>query len=508
MSDYWQRRQVEDMYRFMQKAEETAAQISRLYLKASRYLSYRAGDIFERYQTKYGLSEREARQLINTLQDKTSLEELLQRLRNGDKTEEKKELLKQLEAPAYQARLERLRKLQDQLDQVMQEVYQQEKSISTDFYIDLANEAYYRSLFRLQQRAEVAFSFNYVNAKQIDQVVNSKWSGENYSSRIWKNTNALAKALKEELLVNLVTGRTNREAAAIIANKFAQGSSNARRLVRTESNFLSTELNFTAYEEAGIEEYQYLATLDLKTSPICRSLDGQIFPVKDRKVGTNCPPMHPWCRSTTVSVVKREWITDMQRSATDPATGKAIKVPRSMTYVQWYDKYVRGKPEVELTEKKLKNHPADRTQHQKYRKVLGDEIPEKLDDFQNMKYNKPEKWNELKEAYRDVNWQRKALENHSSGELHTTPFKGPPNSVFDNYKNGRLSQRRYYGKTGKPRLDIDMTDHGNSKDHPIVPHYHGWREWKDGSVEREGKHDNALKLGHKLANSDILKGGK
>ena len=65
----------------------------------------------------------------------------------------------------------------------------------------------------------------------------------------------LAKDIKEELPINLVTGRTNREAAGIIANKFAQGSSNARRLIRIESNFLSSELNFKAYEKCGVEEY-------------------------------------------------------------------------------------------------------------------------------------------------------------------------------------------------------------------------------------------------------------
>lgn len=53
----------------------------------------------------------------------------------------------------------------------------------------------------------------------------------------------------------------------------------------------------------------------------------------------------------------------MQRSAIDPATGKRIKVPRSMTYQQWYDKYVKGKPEVELEEKKIRNRSSDRTQY-------------------------------------------------------------------------------------------------------------------------------------------------
>lgn len=357
-SAYWEQRQVQDAFNTFQKAEDMADQIADLYQKASRYLSLQADDIFEKYRTKHGLSEAEARRLINTLQDMTSLDELLQKLRNGDKDEPKRQLLSQLEAQAYQARIERLRQVQNQLDIIMRNVYQQEKEFSTSFYTDLANESYYRSIYNIQQRADAAFSFGHVSAKVIDKVVNSRWSGENYSERIWGNTQALAQDLKEELLINLVTGRTNREAAEIISNKFGQGASDARRLVRTESNYVSTEMNFKAYEECGIEEYQYLATLDLKTSKICRGLDGKIYLVKEKQIGKNCPPMHPWCRSTTISVVNRALIEKMQRSAIDPATGKRIKVPRSMTYQQWYNEYVKDKPEAEQKEKDMRKRPS------------------------------------------------------------------------------------------------------------------------------------------------------
>lgn len=343
---YWERRQIDDMYRYMQSAEDCADQISKLYRKASRYLSLQADGIFERFQTKHKLSDAEARALLNVIQDRTSLDELMRQLKNTKNTPEKQELIQKLEAPAYQARLERLRQLQNQIDYVMKNIYQQERDFSTSHYIDLANEAYYRSIYRLQQRVGAAFSFGHVSAKQIDKAVGSRWSGRNYSERIWRNTRLLAQSLKEELLVNLVTGRTNREVAEIIANKFGQGAFNARRLVRTESNFVATQMNFEAYEDAGIEEYQYLATLDLRTSQVCRELDGQIFPVKEKKVGTNCPPMHPWCRSTTISVVNKEWVEDMQRSALDPTTGKKIKVPWSLSYQQWYGKHVKGKLEA------------------------------------------------------------------------------------------------------------------------------------------------------------------
>lgn len=433
---YWEQRQVQDAFSVFQKAENTADQISSLYQKASRYLSMQAGNIFERYQTKHRLSETEARQLISTMQDRTSLDELLQKLRNGDKDKSKSQLLSKLEAPAYQARLERLRHIQSQLDIIMTNVYQQEKLISADFYTGLASDSYYRSIYNIQQRADAAFSFGHVSARVINQVINSRWSGKNYSERIWGNTQALAQGLKEELLINLVTGRTNREAAAIIANKFAQGSSNARRLVRTESNYVSTELNFKAYEECGIEEYQYLATLDLKTSKICRELDGKIYPIKERQIGKNCPPMHPWCRSTTISVVDRALIEKMQRSAIDPATGKRIKVPRSMTYQLWYDKYVKGKPEVELEEKKIRNRSSDRTQYRKYRETIGKDVPETLDDFQNMKYNDINRWDSLHTKYLDANLKAK-IQSDVTNKLIEPGKQGKHIIGHNNYVKGR-----------------------------------------------------------------------
>lgn len=399
-SSYWERRAASDMFEYMQSAEKTADQIAKVYLKASRYLSFEADDIFDKYKGKYGLSEQEAMRLINTMQDKTSINELLEKLRSEKDNEKKQELLKQLEAPAYQARLERLQQLQNQIDYIMRNVYEQERNFNTSHYIDLANEAYYKGIFNIQQHTGIGFSFNYVDAKTIDRIINSRWSGINYSDRIWKNTQALAQDLKEELLINLVTGRTNGETADIINEKYAAGASAARRLIRTESNYVASELNFKAYEECGIEKYCYVAILDLRTSKICRELDRKIFKTSDKMQGVNAPPMHPWCRSTTIGVITEELLNQLTRTTRNPATGEIVKIPASMSYQDWYNKYVKGKPEAELEEKKIKNCSSDKRQHKKYREILGDEVPEKLDDFQRMKYTESEKWNAIKLSFR------------------------------------------------------------------------------------------------------------
>jgi len=306
----------------MEQAEKVADEISNVYLKASRYIGFELDDIFERYQKKHKLSEKDSYRLLNSMKDKTSINELKAALESGSGDKTKAEILAELESPAYQARLERLQQLQNQIDMTMQEVYRQEKLKSTSHYVDLAYEAYYRSIFDIQQRIGLDFGFNLISPKVIDRVINSKWSGSNYSTRIWSNTRALAQDIKEELLINLITGRTDREVADIIANKFATGSSQARRLVRTESCNLANQMEMTSYEECGIEYYRFVATLDLRTSSICRNLDRERFKVSEQQPGLNCPPMHPWCRSTTICDIEDEELAKMERRARDPHTGK------------------------------------------------------------------------------------------------------------------------------------------------------------------------------------------
>lgn len=419
-NSYWEKRKVQDMFCFMEQSEKRAEELSQLYLKASRYISVESEQIFEKYKTKHGLTDESARVLLNTLQDKTSLDQLKEALRSGKSDKTKAELLALLESPAYQARLERLKQLQNQLDMVMNQVYQQEKAVNTNHYLDLANEAYYRSIFQVQQQTGLAFSFNLIDSKVIDRILDSKWSGENYSARIWKNTNALAQNLKEELLFNLITGRTERETAEIIANKYAVGAGKARRLVRTESCFVSCQMDMEGYKECGLERYRFLATLDLVTSDICRSLDGKVFLVSEQIPGVNCPPMHPWCRSTTIVIISDGELRYLQRRARDPETGKTRTLPANMTYEQWYKKHVKGHPEAEINENSIKYRAQDRKQYSRYKKLLGSNAPDNLEDFQKIKYNKDGSFEQLQEAYRNEKKVVSFKEKLKNGEVNLT----------------------------------------------------------------------------------------
>ena len=73
---YWERRKAQRMFEYMQSAEDTADEIAQLYYKASGYLTHQSNQIFEKFLTKHGLSVADAYRLLNTLQDRGSLDEL------------------------------------------------------------------------------------------------------------------------------------------------------------------------------------------------------------------------------------------------------------------------------------------------------------------------------------------------------------------------------------------------------------------------------------------------
>ncbi|MCJ0430479.1 minor capsid protein, partial [Clostridioides difficile] len=90
--------------------------------------------------------------------------------------------------------------------------------------------------------------------------------------------------------------------------------------------------------DLDVEKYEIIATLDLRTSNICRELDGKVFDMKDYQVGITAPPFHCRCRTTTAP-----WFEDEEGyRAARGKDGKTYYVPSSMKYNEWYEKYVKN----------------------------------------------------------------------------------------------------------------------------------------------------------------------
>lgn len=430
---YWEKRQAQMMYEHMEDAEAVSKKLADIYAKASRHLSFEMDEIYEKFRDKHNLTDKEARELLNTLKDSTDIAELKEALAKDPKNAV---LLAEMESGAYRARIERLEQLQTEIDRMMQQVFEQEKQVTTSHYVDLATNSYYREIYNVQRLVGFQFSFSAVDPKAVVMLLQSNWSGANYSARIWNNTQGLAKEVKEQMLIGLLTGKKQEEMAREIANKYATGAFEARRLVRTESNFVNGQMQMVAYDECGAEKYEFVAVLDLRTSEICRSLDGKVFLVKDAMPGKNINPMHPFCRSTTIIHTDDEVVEGLKRRARNPETGKNEFVPADMNYQAWYKKNVANNPKAQAAEKMIKNRSSDKKQYERYREVIGKKAGKSLADFQEMKYNEPEEWEGIRTRYKDTKLKEKIKSDSTNKTIHSGK-QGKHIPGHNNYKEGR-----------------------------------------------------------------------
>ncbi len=101
-------------------------------------------------------------------------------------------------------------------------------------------------------------------------------------------------------------------------------------VVRTTVNQVQNAASQSVYQANSdiTAKYQYVATLDSRTSLICASLDGQIFEYNKGPI----PPQHFNCRSTTVPVLDDDELERMFPDTRPSATGR---VPQNTNYGTW-----------------------------------------------------------------------------------------------------------------------------------------------------------------------------
>lgn len=401
---YWEMREARNMYKDMQLAEDCAKELSVIYSKAAIYTAKQIEGIFNRFASKHHLTRDEAINLLSEA-DSRNFEKLLEAYKNKTGAQ-KREALAELEAPAYKNRMKRLDDINKSINRLINAVASKERDAIGKTMRQVYESSYHHAVYEAARMSGLDLQTGPIDEGALETILKKKWSGQNYSERVWNNTQKVADAIKEELMIGALTGKTEKEMTDSINEQFLSGRNNARRLVRTESSYIHNEAHFQAYKDYGIEEYRFVATLDLRTSQICRERDGSVYRVNDKKIGVNAPPMHPWCRSTTIMNLDDETMHNLERFARDPVTGERMKVPADETYKEWHKRMVEkhGAEAINTAGKSTKNYSSDKVQYQNYINVLGNKfVPDTLEEFQKIKYGNEKQWNDLKYKFRTVN---------------------------------------------------------------------------------------------------------
>ena len=348
--DYWAKR-----FEMLENAQNNKAQeyyynLQEQYRKAIDSVEKDLAKWYTRYATENKISLTEAKRLLNSrelAEFRMSVDEYIEK---GKTLAYSDKWAKQLEAASVRVHVSRLEALKVQMQQQaeMMGAYQMDAldKLARTVYTD----GYYHTAYELQKGIGVGWDLMRLDTNKIDKLISKPWAadGKVFSERVWGNTAQLVSELETKLTQSIIRGQSPKKAISEIAHRFNVSKSKAGRLVMTESAFFASAAQKDCYNDLGVEQFEILATLDTRTSEICRSMDGKVTPMSEYKPGVTAPPFHVWCRSTTVPYFDDEFTVDEMRAARDES-GKYYLVPASMKYNEWFDAFVKGGSKAGLT---------------------------------------------------------------------------------------------------------------------------------------------------------------
>lgn len=334
---YWAERALNEMLMGERSVLEYEEALLKAYTIALREIKKDIDAFYTRYAREHKVSYSEARRRLTTPELKefqALINKWLAEAQAGKWSSAYIKYLEKLAGAKYISRLEMLEA----------DVRYQIENITQGKHIDMTEllsinylAAYYERSYTVAHGTEIAVRFNAVTKAGVEKAVKTKWSQYNYSETIWNDRDRLVRAISTIIPQSFSRGLSSNQLGDMIAKEMNASRNRGRTLARTEVNYICNQADLDVYKVIGIEDYEYLATLDLRTSEICRSLDGTVHKVSQAKVGINYPPMHPNCRSTTVPKFKDQEVEE--RVARDEE-GDTIKVPRKMTQEEYINTYV------------------------------------------------------------------------------------------------------------------------------------------------------------------------
>ncbi|WP_278308216.1 phage minor capsid protein [Carboxydocella sp. ULO1] len=267
----------------------------------------------------------------------------------------------------------------------------------------------------------------------------------------------------------------------------------AEMVARTTTREAASAATINTCREAGLDLVKI--TTHYPTCEKCAPLQGKVFSIsgQDKRypklTDEYRPPIHPNCRHTLQPYV-RELDPDADKVQKYSNTS-LTKDPRSEEEKQAY--------------KEMRDAVIIATNRRRAREVLYNEqapLIERLKAAEKLKksYEKVgDKINNIDKHY--LKGLDKYLENLNiknivkidevSGIItikgNKLPKKAFENAIIDALHPtlNKVVQRRLYDEKGNAKVDIDLTDHGHPKAHPIVPHAHDWIEGKRSEKLRE-----------------------
>lgn len=320
--------------------------------------------------------------------------------------EEKEIILSKQRSKVYQKQYQEALKKQvgDIYDLMLKEEY---KTVS-DYLNQCYEDGFIGTMFDLQgQGIPLCFPLDQeamVRAVQLDSKIS-----QGLYSRLGEDVSMLKKKITAQVSRGISTGMSFEQVAKQLAGYTNIGYNNAIRIARTEGHRIQVQAGMDACYKAkdmGADVVkQWDSTLDSSTRESHAKVDGEIRELDKKFSNGLLFPGDPSggaaevvnCRCALLQ--RARWALDDSFTKMDNERKELIEI-KAADYAEFKTRYFEEAQKIQKAKLATK---ADKEQFERYRSVLGKNVPQTLDDFQKIKYNDIKKWNTLKYQYRTVN---------------------------------------------------------------------------------------------------------
>lgn len=406
--EYWKQRSELNYLTGEKTTSELLTSMKIVYKNSLDDINKEIQAFYGRYAGMNGLTLEEVNKRLNPKQLKSAKQEMkkyydmVDPARIGkNMSEQYRQELRLQSAKSYMSRLEELKM---SLRNITINLGAKENEAFYQTLKKIYSDTYSKTNFDFDKFYGFSSGFEELNFKKLNSAIHQKWLGRNFSDRIWENKGKLLNEINTTFLQGIAQGKHPDKIAETMNQNMKTGLYNCARLARTESAHIMGEATLQGYKDRNIsEKYQFIATLDRRTSEICQSLDNKVFNIKDAQESINYPPMHPNCRSTTIPYFEKDKIDEIfeeaQRVARDE-NEKLYYIPAKTTYSEWQemmkkkptDSAIQVMKKVNIEKKTIKDS-----------ENIEDRFGKEFSDFlkQSQQY-----WNDFDENKIDTYWNK------------------------------------------------------------------------------------------------------
>ncbi len=279
-AEYWKRRAEANMDGVQRGAEQRLARLGRAYHQAARELEGEVQRILGTYAKRFDLTPEEAAAALREPADE--------------------------ESRAYGYRVSRAEALEKAIRERLNGLgarLERETAAQREW---TASKSYQSARKMMRDMTGGVVSQAVPDLQGLLRVMDTAWSGRNYSARIWRNTDYLAQMLEDEIEAAFLSGKSVRRMANVIMGRFGVGYRAAECLMRTETSYVQNQTAAQSYRDAGCTDYEILTASDRRTCRRCAAQNGRRYLFTEMQAGENAPPFHPNCRCMILPVVGEE----------------------------------------------------------------------------------------------------------------------------------------------------------------------------------------------------------